>query len=123
MPNTTDRRGRGYRSRLNKAEQDALDVLARSHGYEDVLADGLTIRAGVGFVLNILSGEVATVLLGDEERAHAIGLLLASDDETLRSIGDQLLAAARREEAADQDEAQEYIEERRQAANERSEGV
>lgn len=113
MPNTTDRRGRGYRSRLSKAEQDALDVLARSYGYKDALADGLTIRAGVGFVLNILSGEIATVLLGDEERAHAIRLLLDSADETLRDIGEQLLSAARREEQADADEVAEYIEERR----------
>lgn len=113
MPNTTERRGRGYRSRLNKAEQDALDVLARAHGYEDIKADGMVLRAGIGFVLNILSGEVATVLLGDEERAHAIRLLLASDDEALRSVGGQLLRAARREGQADDDEVAEYIEDRR----------
>lgn len=111
--NETERRGRGYRSRLTPAEQDALDALARSYGYEDVLIDGLTLRAGVGFVLNILSGEIATVLLGDKKRRYAIRLLEETGDEVLTDIAAQLRNAAEREQASEDADIIEAIEERR----------
>jgi hypothetical protein len=106
--NQTGRRGRGYRSRLTAAEQEALDALARTHGYESVLDDGVALRPGVVFALAIIAGEVATVLLGDEERARAISLLEASGDEVLSSIARQLRAAAEREQSHDNEELADY---------------
>lgn len=98
--NTSAVRGRGYRSRLTPEEQDALGEIASSHGYEDALIDGLTLRAGVVFSLAVLSGEVATVLLNEDERWHAIRLLLEAHDSVLRNIGAQLRHAAEREATA-----------------------
>lgn len=95
--NVTALRGRGYRARLNKAEQDALGEIAARHGYESILDDGVTLKPAVVFTLAIISGEVATVLLGDEERAYAIDKLLTSGDEILESIGRQMEKAQARE--------------------------
>lgn len=117
MANKTERRGRGYRSRLLPSEQKALDTLARERGYEDIRVEGQpTIRAGVGFVLSILSGEVATVMLDSDQRWEVIAALRAyanqRDDwmsETIRDVADQLAATARREEELDQEELREYM--------------
>jgi len=119
MANEHRARGNGYpRSALTallSAERALFAAIAASHGY--IVSAGP--RAGHGdavqFIQAINAGEIAAILLGDEERAHAITLLLAHEDETLRAIGEQLRSAIRREEQADQDEVQEYIEERRTA--------
>lgn len=97
--NRSAARGKGYRSRLTPAEQDALGAIANSHSYKDALIDGLTLRAGVVFTLAVLSGEVATVLLDEDERWYAIRLLEAHPDPVLRNIGAQLRSAAEREQA------------------------
>lgn len=94
--NTSSQRGRGYRARLNKAEQDALGEIAKAHGYEGMVIDGVSFRPAVEFTLAIIGGEVATVLLGDEEMRYAAAKLLASDDEILQEVGENLRAAVRR---------------------------
>lgn len=75
------------RVRLTKPESAAMLRLAQSYGYDD---------AGE-FYLAIISGEVAIVLMADEEREHAIGKLLTSDDDALANVGRQLQKAADRE--------------------------
>lgn len=75
------------RVRLTKPESAAMLRLAQSYGYDD---------AGE-FYLAIIGGEVAIVLLGDEERDHAIGRLLTSDDDVLANIARQLQKAVERE--------------------------
>lgn len=90
---------------LNKAESDALRGIAIQHGYTatrgPLVKDGQESGNAIELLLAIISGEVATVLLADEERWRAIRLLEAHEDESLRSIGEQLRWAAEREEAND----------------------
>lgn len=90
-------RGRGKRSRLSKTELAALDTLFEQHGYEPINADGLVLDRVVVGCLALIGGELATVLLGDDERWHAIRLLEASGDAILESIARQLRTAAERE--------------------------
>src|SRR3982751_5227713 len=97
--NETARRGRGYRSRLTPAEQDALGQIAEQHGYEAVLMDGLKLRPGIVLCLAIISGETATVLLDSDDPWRAITVLETHEDEALRDIGKQLRRAAERERA------------------------
>ena len=101
--NRTGARGKGYRSRLSKAEQDALSALFEAHGYEAVNVEGLQLKPVVVGSLALISGELATVLLGDDERWYAIDKLLHSGDEVLESIGRQLENAAKRESNATQE--------------------
>lgn len=91
--NRSASRGRGYRSRLNKAEQDALGAIAAAHGYTAIVDNGITLRPAVVFTLAIIGGEVATILLSDEDRRHAIETLLRSSDDVLVDIGRQLAQA------------------------------
>lgn len=90
---------------LNKAESEALRCVALQHGYAasrgPLVKDGQESGNAIELLLAIISGEVATVLLADEERRHAIRLLEAHEDEALRSIGEQLRCAADREERID----------------------
>lgn len=87
---------------LNKAESDVLRAIALHHGY--TVTRGPTAKNGaeagnpIELLLAVISGEVATILLGDEERAYAIDKLMASGDEVLVSIGRQLARAAERED-------------------------
>lgn len=89
---------------LTKAESDALRAIALQYGYlatrGPTAKDGAETGNPIELILAIISGEVATVLLGDEERLHAINKLLVMDDEVLQDIGQQLLSAARREDEA-----------------------
>lgn len=89
--NRTERRGHGpppVALKITLDEARALRaLLMERHGYsaEEALA-------------GLLSGELATVLLGDEERRHAIRALEASGDEVLIGIARQLRTAAALEE-------------------------
>jgi hypothetical protein len=88
---------------LNKAESAALRHIARSHGYTvsrgPTAKDGAEAGNPILLLLAIISGEVATVLMDDEDRRwHAIRLLEAHDDESLRDIGGQLRLSAEREQ-------------------------
>lgn len=90
---------------LNKAESAALREIARRHGYTvtrgPTSKDGAEAGNPIELLLCIISGEVATVLLGDEEMRYAAAKLLASDDEILQEVGQNLLAAVRRADATD----------------------
>jgi len=102
---------------LNKAESRALAAIALRYGY--IVSHGPTAKNGAGnpiaLLLAIISGEVATILLDSDERWHAIRLLEAHEDETLRDIGAQLRRAAEREQAIEDEDTTEAIEERRLA--------
>lgn len=85
---------------LNKAESEALRAIALNHGY--TATRGPLVKGGqksgnaIELLLAIISGELATVLLGDDERWRAIWLLEASGDAILESIARQLRTAADR---------------------------
>lgn len=87
---------------LNKAESDALRNIALGYGYTvtrgPTSKDGAEAGNPIELLLAIIGGEVATVLLGDEERAYAIGRLLGSGDEVLENIGRQIQKAVERED-------------------------
>jgi hypothetical protein len=97
---------------LTIAESAALREVALSHGYTatrgPLVKNGQESGNAIELLLAIIAGEVATVLLGDEERAHAIGLLEASGDDVLMSIARQLRAAAERERLHDDEELADY---------------
>jgi hypothetical protein len=97
---------------LNKAESAALREVALSHGFTvargPLVKDGQESGNAIELLLAIIGGEVATVFLGDEERAHATGLLEASGDEVLSSIARQLRAAAEREQSLGDEELADY---------------
>lgn len=61
----------------------ARALLMERHGYSAAEA-----------IAGLLSGELATVLLDDHDRQHAIAVLLASDDPVLQDVGRQLIAPA-----------------------------
>ena len=87
---------------LNRAEGAALRAIASQFGYLStrgpLVKDGAESGNAIEFLLAIISGEVAPVLLADEERRHAINVLSASGDPALESIARQLLRAAEREQ-------------------------
>lgn len=86
---------------LNKAESEALRAIALYHGY--TATRGPLVKGGqesgnaIELLMAVISGEVATVLLDDDERWHAIRLLEASGDAILESVARQLRTAAERE--------------------------
>lgn len=104
--NRSERRGRGFKrhtlATLLPAERAAIKGLAETYGYNELT-----------FLLAIISGEVATVMLGQEpdERPHAIQALEASGDPVLLDIAAQLRRAAERGRAGE--DIEEAIEERR----------
>lgn len=102
---------------LNKAESDALAAIALRYGY--IATRGPSAKAGaeagnpIALLLAIISGEVATVLLDQDERWQAIRTLEATGVPILLDIAAQLRSAAERERANEDEDIAEAIEERR----------
>jgi len=88
---------------LNKAESNALAAIALRYGYTvtrgPTAKDGAEAGNPIELLLAIISGEVATVLLGDEERNYAIEKLITSGDDVFKDIAQQLARASAREDA------------------------
>lgn len=112
--NTTANRGRGKRSRLTKGEATALRTIFVGMGYTDArLPDGLVLDALIVGVQALLRGEIAAVLMADEERRAAINELFrhaaALEDialaAALRDLAEQLARAAQREDEDDEEDA------------------
>lgn len=91
--NRTPRRGKGFPrhtlAALREAEKAALRQVAAAHGYNELT-----------FLLAIVGGELATVLLDPDDRDRAIRVLAAHADPALQDIAAQLRRAAEREQAA-----------------------
>lgn len=98
---------------LNRTESDALRGIALLHGYTATrgpkVKDGQESGNPIELLLAIVSGEVATVLLADEERSLLINWLdaqVALHQEqkntqlasAIESLSAQLRAATEREE-------------------------
>ena len=102
---------------LTKAENTALAQIALRYGY--IATRGPSAKDGqesgnpIMLLLAIISGEVATVLLDQDERWQAITRLEASGDGVLQDIATQLRRAAEREQAIEDANITEAIEERR----------
>lgn len=98
---------------LNKAESDALAQIALRYGYIATRGpsakDGAEAGNPIMLLLAIISGEVATVLLDQDDRWQAIRLLEASDDDILCNIAAQLRMAARREQVIENEDIVEAI--------------
>lgn len=114
--NRSKSRGTGFSrtalTALNKAERDAFDAIAQAHGY--IVHDGP--RQGQGnalyLALAIISGEVATVLMEEDQRWYAIGKLEQSGDDVLIELAANLRTTAEREQAREREEIAEYFENR-----------
>lgn len=112
-----------YFKGMNQSEANAmrqrLNQIAAFHGYTS--ERGPTTGAGNAAELlqAIDSGEVAIVLLGDEQRSIVIRWLdeqskLVEDiplADALKNIADQLYAAVKREVETDEEELRSYLEE------------
>jgi len=92
---------------LTKSESAILRQIALDHGYRAIsgpaVKDGAEAGSALLFLLAIISGEVATVLLDTDQRWYAIDKLEASRDEVLIELAANLRAAAEREQARGND--------------------
>ncbi len=102
------------------AMRQRLNTIAASHGYTSERGPTTGEGNAAEMLMAIDSGELATVLLADEERASVIAWLdqqaeqLRSTDallaDTVKTIANQLYAAVRRERDAEEQEMRNYEE-------------
>lgn len=98
---------------LNKAESAALSAIALRYGY--IASRGPSTKGGqesgnpIMLLLAIISGEVATILLDQDERWQAIKRLEESGDPIFLDIAAQLRRAAELERAIEDADIREAL--------------